>query len=80
MSAYESPTMSRLKTGRGLAWRALQPAFDHAIMLAEEAEHYAVRAQNIAMTGVDPSYPPLVLKLAESAPAPEAKPPYGDMY
>lgn len=65
-----SDTINRLKRARGTAWAALRPAFDHAIMQAKEVEYLALQAQNIAMTGVDPAYPPLVLLLAESVPAP----------
>ena len=64
-----SAIVKQLENARGLAWAGLQPAFDHAIVLAKEAEHEANRAMNIAMTGVDTAYPPLVLLLAESVPA-----------
>lgn len=71
-----SSIVRQLESARGLAWAGLQPAFDHAIVLAKEAEHDANRAMNIAMTGVEAAYPPLVLLLAESVPAPESSDPW----
>lgn len=65
-----SDIITRLEAARERAWADLRPAFDHAIVLAKEAEHDADRAMNIAMTGVSAAYPPLVLLLAESVPAP----------
>jgi hypothetical protein len=56
----------KLKAARDVAWSDLVPAFDLAIMQAEQAEHEAARAQNLAQTGVEPAYPPLVLRLAEA--------------
>lgn len=61
-----SDVIEKLKVGRGMAWSDLTPAFDHAIILAEEAEYAANRAANEAMTHVPVNYPPLVRKLAES--------------
>lgn len=65
-----SAIITRLAEARERAWPDLRPAFDHAIALAKEAEHDANRAMNIAMTGVDAAYPPLVHLLAMSVPAP----------
>lgn len=62
-----SRVLGLLRTGRDLAWADLRPAFDHAIVLATEAEFEANRAASIAQTYISPAYPPLVLLLAESA-------------
>lgn len=61
-----SETIEKLRRARELAWADLQPAFDHAIVLAEEVEAAAAQAQNLAQVGCDPAYPALVLKLANS--------------
>jgi len=61
-----SRILSLLHRGRDLAWADLRPAYDHAIVLAKEAEFEAERAQNLAQTGVAPAYPPLVRLLAEA--------------
>ncbi|MGO2141643.1 MAG: hypothetical protein ACTH30_14665 [Leucobacter sp.] len=54
-----SDTIKRLTEARALAWGTLVPAFDHAIVLAEEAEALATHAQNAAQVGCDPAYPAL---------------------
>ncbi|WP_336991062.1 hypothetical protein [Leucobacter sp. VD1] len=61
-----SVVIEKLRRARDIAWADLVPAFDHAIVLAEEAEALAEHAQNAAQTGCAPAYPPLVMKLAES--------------
>jgi len=68
---WESPTVARLRATREKAWPELRIAIDMAIMQALQAEHEASRASNMAMTGFDPSYPPLVTALSLSAPAAE---------
>lgn len=62
--------IGRLQAARGLAWAALVPAYDLAIMQAEQAEYEAERAMNLAQCGTSPAYPPLVIKLAEAVPEP----------
>ena len=62
-----SAVVDRLRFGRGLAWAALVPVFDLAIAQAEQAEYEADRAANLAQASAAPAYPPLVMKLAESA-------------
>lgn len=61
-----SDVIKNLRRARGLAWGDLVPVFDHAIVLAEEAEALAEHAQNAAQTGCAAAYPPLVTKLAAS--------------
>ena len=61
-----SVTIENLERGRDLAWLLLQPAFDHAIMQAQESEYIAGQASNMAQCSVSPVYPPLVVKLAAS--------------
>ena len=39
-----SETVELLQAGRNLAWLGLVPAFDHAILLAQEAEYVALQA------------------------------------
>lgn len=63
-----SAVVDQLKSARHCAWASLRPAFDHAISLAHEAEYEAERAANVAMAHATPTYPPLVLRLAEAAP------------
>lgn len=63
-----SETMERLLHAREMAWRDLQPAIDHAIALAKEAEHQAAWASNEVQAGISPAYPPLVELLAASVP------------
>jgi hypothetical protein len=46
-------------------WEKLSRVYDHAMVLAKEAEYAA--ASNPAHRG-DPVYPPLVLLLADAAP------------
>jgi len=70
-NTWESPTVARLRATREKAWPELRIAIDMAIMQALQAEHEASRASTMAMTGFDPSYPPLVTALSLSAPAPE---------
>lgn len=60
--------VERLHAARDVAWSSLQPAFDHAIALAREAEHLAGRTSIECQTAVRPDYPPLVLLLAAAAP------------
>lgn len=69
-NTWESPTVVRLRATREKAWPELRIAIDMAIMQALQAEHESARASNLAMTGFDPSYPPLVIALSLSAPAP----------
>lgn len=57
-----------LRRVRGVAWASLQPAIDHAIVLAEEAEADADRASFITLSQIYPSYPALVEKLALAQP------------
>lgn len=63
-----SDTIKRLTEARALAWGTLVPAFDQAIVLAEEAEALAAHAQNAAQVGCDPAYPARVVKLANAFP------------
>ncbi|MEH3142498.1 MAG: hypothetical protein PGN37_20465 [Mycobacterium kyogaense] len=65
---YESSTVRSLRAGRDTAWAALQPAFDHAIALAKEAEYQADRAANEVQQHCPAAYPPLVELLAASVP------------
>lgn len=65
MAAYVSSVVERLARAR-VRWPELQPACDHAIVLAKEAEHQAEWASNEVQAGISPAYPPLVLLLAES--------------
>lgn len=58
--------VERLIKARGVAWYALLPAFDLAIMQANQADYEAARAANMAQCSVQPAYPPLVVALAES--------------
>ncbi len=58
-----------LVAGRDAAWAALKPAFELAISEAEQVEYEAYRSANIAMTHVEPSYPPWVLRLARAGAA-----------
>jgi len=44
----------------------LVDALEHAAAIAAEVEHEANRAANLAQTGVEPAYPPLVRLLARS--------------
>lgn len=62
----ESDTVMRLRYARSCAWADLQPAFDHAIALAKEAEYQADRAANEVQARIEPAYPPLVALLAEA--------------
>lgn len=63
------PTIiEQLRVAREFAWAGLVPAFDHAIVLAQEADAQASQLCMDFQTYVSPTYPPLVLKLAESAP------------
>lgn len=55
MAAYVSETMERLRRARELAWARLQPAFDHAIALAKEAEYQSGRASISAEAGISPA-------------------------
>lgn len=61
-----SVIIDALRRARALAWSDLVPAFDHAIILAEEAEALADHAANEAQASTTPAYPPIVLKLAGS--------------
>lgn len=61
-----SAMTDRLARGRAMAWADLVPAFDHALGMARECEYLAAQAANLAMTHVDPAYPPLVTLLAQS--------------
>ncbi|NKS52548.1 hypothetical protein GS500_04625 [Rhodococcus hoagii] len=65
--------IERLHAARAVAWSELQPAFDHAIALAREAEHLAGRVSIECQTGVQPDYPPLVLLLAAASPDKETQ-------
>lgn len=69
MAPYVSETIERLVRARATAWMTLQPAFDHAIVLAKEAEYQADRASNEVLSHVAVAYPPLVVLLAESVDA-----------
>ena len=60
--------VEKLRNARGYAWKMLQPAFDHAISMAEECEYLAGQASNMAQTACEPAYPPLVVKMAEASP------------
>ena len=61
-----SEVIEKLRRARSMAWADLVPAFDHAIVLAEEAEATAERAANEVQVSTSPAYPALVMKLAES--------------
>lgn len=63
-----SAVTDNLERARAVAWFDLRPAFDHALVVAREAEHEADRAANAVMSHVDPAYPPLVILLAQAAP------------
>lgn len=73
---YVTETMERLVRARDTAWFALQPAFDHAIALAKEAEYQGKRAANDVQAAISPAYPPLVVLLAESVAAVEVERPF----
>ena len=62
-----SEVVDVLRNGRKVAWKALIPAFERAIVLAEEAEYEADMAANTARCATEPAYPPLVLDLARAA-------------
>lgn len=49
-------------------WAEMLPAIDHAIALAREADYVAGHASDLALTSVEPVYPPLVKLLADAAP------------
>lgn len=66
-----SVIVQRLRFAREQAWPDLQPAFDHAIALACEAEYQADKAANEAQCAVRPAYPPLVSLLAQSVEHPD---------
>ncbi len=63
-----SEVLRRLHALRVTAWPELRPAIDHAIALALEAEYSAARSSDLAMTYVQPTYPPLVQMLADGLP------------
>lgn len=71
-----SAVIDRLKAARAIVWQDLTPAFDYAIMQAEQAEHDADRSTIAAQYGFQPAYPPLVLKLAESVEEPKIVDPW----
>jgi len=72
-----SEIMERLQRAREDAWFALQPAFDHAIALAKEAEYQSARLSDEMQSHIPAVYPPLVELLAESVdPAPILEPPF----
>lgn len=61
-----SEIVELLQAGRKLAWLGLVPAFDHAILLAQEAEYAATQATPPGAQPQAPVYPPLVVSLANS--------------
>lgn len=61
-----SEVVDALRRGRAVAWASLQPAFDHALALAMEAEHLASKTSQEYATYVTPAYPPLVRFLADA--------------
>lgn len=61
-----SEIVELLQAGRKLAWLGLVPAFDHAILLAQEAEYVATQATPPGSQPQAPVYPPLVVSLANS--------------
>ena len=61
-----SETVELLQAGRNLAWLGLVPAFDHAILLAQEAEYVAIQSTRTGELPQAPVYPPLVVSLANS--------------
>lgn len=62
-----SEVTERLQAARAIAWAELVPAFDYALVLAEEAEHLADQRSNEWASNVPVAYPPLVKRLADSA-------------
>ena len=44
-----SEIVELLQAGRDLAWLGLVPAFDHAILLAQEAEYVATQARALTL-------------------------------
>ena len=58
--------IERLRAARGLAWPALEPVFDHALVLAQEARYDAAIRSNALMHDFSPDYPPLVTLLARA--------------
>lgn len=56
----------KLHAAREVAWVKLQPAFDHAIALAREAEYMAQKISDDVQCNVAPAIPPLVMLLADS--------------
>ena len=61
-----SEIVELLQAGPDLAWLGLVPAFDHAILLAQEAEYVATQATPPGAQPQAPAYPPLVVSLANS--------------
>ena len=60
-------TMCNLARGRDLAWASLKPVFEHAMVLAKEAEYRAGVTSTAVMQDIRPDYPPLVELLASAA-------------
>ena len=67
-----SGTVEALQRARDVAWVSLVPVFDHAIVLALEAEHHSYHTSMSVQANCPPAYPPLVELLAASAPIGEA--------
>lgn len=63
----ERDVVSRLMLARAYHDDSLGPAFSWAIHEAREAEFVAEHASNLALTGIQPVYPPIVLLLAEAS-------------
>lgn len=62
-----SKVTDKLQAARAVAWAKLVPAFDYALVLAEEAEHLAEQRSNEWASNIPVAYPPLVKRLADSA-------------
>ena len=62
-----SATVEALQRARNVAWASLVPVFDHAIVLALEAEHHSYHISLSVQQNCPPAYPPLVELLAASS-------------
>ena len=69
-----SGTVEALQRARDVAWVSLVPVFDHAIVLAREAEHHSEHLSMSYQMHLTPAYPPLVELLAASGMDAEVSP------
>ena len=63
----DSEMVTRLKRACVQAEPRFVPVFEHAIAAARESDYIAHQSQNMAMTGCDSAYPPMVELLADTA-------------